>query len=129
MYSLNIKTVPSQTIQFSKSTWLNSIWPIDRTQSGATTLNQSGPGSEGNKGIPHIPQNSNITGASLSDLVCYPGHSFGCLTPLQRYSQCILLPQVTGRSVLLGGIYYQSWQHWNHKTANKIATPLKWPSA
>ena len=36
------------------------------------------PGSDGNKGVLHIPQNSNITEASPSDcLVSYPGHSLG----------------------------------------------------
>ena len=54
----------------------SSIWSIDKTLSGATTLGQSEPGSNGNKGVPHIPQSSNITGTSPSDcLVSYPGHS------------------------------------------------------
>ena len=48
----------------------SSIGPIDRTISGATTLSQSGPGSNGNEGVLHSK-----TGASLSDsLVSYPGH-------------------------------------------------------
>ena len=52
------------------------IWPIDRTLSGATTLGQSGPGSDGNEGVLHIPQSYNITGPSLSDcLASYTGHS------------------------------------------------------
>ena len=56
----------------------SSIWlPIDRTLSGVTTPGQSGPGSDGNEGVFHIPQSSSITGASPSDcLVLYPGHSF-----------------------------------------------------
>ena len=55
----------------------SSIWPIDRTQSGATTPGQIGPGSNGYEGVPHNPQSRNITGASLSDcLVSYPRHSF-----------------------------------------------------
>ena len=55
-----------------------SIWPIDRALSGATALGQSGPGSDGNKGVLHIPQSSTITGALLSDcLVSYPGQSLG----------------------------------------------------
>ena len=67
------KTVPSQTIQFSTSTQFSSIWSIDRTLSG-----QSGPGSDGYKGVLNIPQSSSITGTSSSDcLVLYPGHSFG----------------------------------------------------
>ena len=55
-----------------------SIWPIDRTLSGATDLRQKGPGSDGNKGVPHIPQSSSITGASSSNsLLSYPGHTLG----------------------------------------------------
>ena len=39
-------------------------------------LGQSGPGSNGNEGVLHIPQSPNITGTSPSDcLVLYPGHS------------------------------------------------------
>ena len=34
----------------------NSIWPIDSTLSGATTLGQSGPGSDDNEAVLHIPQ-------------------------------------------------------------------------
>ena len=55
-----------------------SIWPIDRTLSGATTPNLSGPGSNGNEGVLCIPQNSIITGPSTSNcLMSYPGHSLG----------------------------------------------------
>ena len=51
----------------------SSIWLIDRTLSSFTTLGQSRPGSDGNKEVFHIPQNSHITGVSLSDgLVSYP---------------------------------------------------------
>ena len=49
-----------------------SVWPIDKTQSGATTLRQSRPGSDGNGGVLRIPQSSSITAASLSDcLITY----------------------------------------------------------
>ena len=68
---LYILTVLFQIIQFSISTQFSSIWPIDRILSGATTPEQSGPGSDGN-------QSSKITEASPSDcLVSYLGHSFG----------------------------------------------------
>ena len=68
---LYIKTVLFQSTQFS------SIWHIDRTLSGATTLSQSGPGSD-DKGVNHIPQSTSINGALPSDcLVSYPGHSLG----------------------------------------------------
>ena len=60
-------------LQFKMSN--SSIWPIDRTLSGATTLSQSGPRSDGNEVILCIPQSSSITGASPSDcLMLYAGH-------------------------------------------------------
>ena len=75
---LNVKTVLFQTIQFSISTQFNSIWPIDRTLSGATTPGLSGPGSDGNEGMLCILQSSSITGTTPSDcLVSYLGHSLG----------------------------------------------------
>ena len=50
----------------------SSIWPIDRTLSGATTPGQSGPGSDVNEGVLYILQSSSITGTSPSDyLVSY----------------------------------------------------------
>ena len=56
----------------------SSIWPIDRTLSGATTLVQIGPGSDRNEGVPGFPQSSGITEASPSDcLESYAGHSLG----------------------------------------------------
>ena len=42
----------------------SSIWPVAETLSGATTPGQSAPGSDDNEGVLHIPQSSNITGAS-----------------------------------------------------------------
>ena len=53
-----------------------SVWPIDRTQSGATTPSQSGPRNDGNEGVPRILQRSSITGTLPSEcLVSYTGHS------------------------------------------------------
>ena len=53
----------------------SSVWPIDRTLSGATTLGQSGPGSNDNAGVLCIPQSSSITRASPSDCwMSYPRH-------------------------------------------------------
>ena len=71
---------------FSLSLNACSIWPIDRTLLGATTPGQSGPGSDGNEGVLHIPQSSSITGASSSDcLMSYLRHLIReGLTPLQR---------------------------------------------
>ena len=45
----------------------------------------SGPGSNGNEGVLHIPQSSSTTEASPSDcLVSYPGHLLGGVLPLCR---------------------------------------------
>ena len=44
----------------------SSIWLIDRTQSGASTPNQSRWRSNGNEEVLRIPQSSSITEASLS---------------------------------------------------------------
>ena len=58
------------------SAQFSSIWPIDWTLSSVTTPGQSGPGSDGNKGVFPIPQSPSITEASPSDcLVSYPGYS------------------------------------------------------
>ena len=48
------KPVLFRAIQFSISTQFSSIWPIDRSLSGAATLGQSGLGSDG------IPQSSSF---------------------------------------------------------------------
>ena len=75
---LYIYSVLFQTVQFNRSTQFSSTWPINKTLWSATTLGQSGSGSDGNKGVLRIPQISSITGASQSDcLVSYPGHSLG----------------------------------------------------
>ena len=75
---LHTNTVLFQAIQFSISTQFSSIWPINRTLSGATTLGQSQPGSDGNERVLSIPQSSSITGTLPSDcLVSYLGHSLG----------------------------------------------------
>ena len=72
------KTVLFQVIQFSISTHFSSIWPINWTLTGATTPEKSGPVSDGNEGVLHIPQRSSITGNLPSDcLVSYPGHLLG----------------------------------------------------
>ena len=90
-----------QVIQFSISTQFHSIWPIDRTLSGATTPGQSRPGSDGNEGVLHIPESSSITGTSASDcLVSYPGHSLGRgqSYPLRREAVSVLYsPSWMGR--------------------------------
>ena len=85
------QTIVFQTIQFSISNLISSIQVIDRTLSGATAPGQSGPVSDGNKVVLHIPQRPSITGTSPQDcLVLYPRHLLGGLIPLQRSSRCIL---------------------------------------
>ena len=70
------KAVLFQTIQFNISTQFSSIWRIGRTLYSTTPRSLKGPGSDGNKGVLHIPQSSSITGAWLSDcLVSYLGYS------------------------------------------------------
>ena len=55
----------------------SSILPIDGVLSGATTLGQSGPGSNSNEWVLRIPQSFSITEASpLDGLMSYPGHSW-----------------------------------------------------
>ena len=81
---LNDQTVLFLTIQFNINHLFalslnvkSSIWPIDRTLSGATSPGQSGPGSNGNEGVLCIPQSSSITRTSPSDcLMSYPGHTW-----------------------------------------------------
>ena len=111
-----LKTVLSEAVQFSWSKQFkcqnssissNSVyhtyivyfyWPIDRILSGANIPGHSGPGSEGCEGVLRIPQNSIITGTSLSDyLVSYRRQSLGDITPLQGRCRCILQIQQTGQ--------------------------------
>ena len=61
--------VCTQLNGFNYTKWLqSSIWSIDETLTGITTSGQSGPGSNGNDEVLHIPQNSR-TWAFLSDAV------------------------------------------------------------
>ena len=76
------KTVLFQAIKFSTSTQFSSIWPIDKTLSGATTPGQNWPGSNGNKGVLRIPQSSSITttspfGGARSVMVIVVGNGHG----------------------------------------------------
>ena len=62
-----------------------------RALPGAPTPGQSGPGSNSNEGTLRIPRSPSLTGTTPSDcLASYPRHILVGLTPLQRYSQCIL---------------------------------------
>ena len=56
--------------------WLSkSIWLIGGILTGITTLGQSRPGSNGNKGAHYIPQSSRTEAALSGRLLSYPGHS------------------------------------------------------
>ena len=112
--SLIVKTVLFQVIQFNRSKQFTSIWPIDRTLSGATTPGQSTPGSNSYDGVLCILQSSSITGISPSDcFLSYPEHSLWSLTPLQRSSRCILQHQTIGQLEVWG----------MHSTASRILHP------
>ena len=60
------------------------------------SLDQSGPGNNGNEGLLHIPQSSRTVVLPSDDLVSYSGNLLGSLTPLQRYSWGILQSQLSG---------------------------------
>ena len=86
----------------------SSIWPIERILLSATTPDWSELGSDGNKVVLCILQNSSITGTSRSNcFLSYPGHSLGSLTPQQRCSWFIQLLQLTKRIILCKKIYLQ----------------------
>ena len=111
------KTVLFLAIRFSISTQFSSILPIDRTLSGATTLSQSGPGSNSNEGVLRIPKISSITKTSPSDCsVSYQDTRCrgGGLSSLQRSSRCILQPQPTGEiwfvlKSVMGKMFLKNW--------------------
>ena len=86
-----MKSVIFQTIQFSISTQFSSIWHVDRSLSEATTLGQSGLGSDGNDGVHCIPQSSRITGTLTSDcLMSYSEYSCGGgVLHLRRNAVCV----------------------------------------
>ena len=70
---------------------------MERTLSSSTSPSQSDGGSDGNEGVLRISQSSSITGASPSNcLMSYQDTHERSLIPLQRCSQCILQPQLTG---------------------------------
>ena len=50
----------------------SSIWPIDKTLSGAC---QSGPRSNNNEGVLHIHQSSRDGDSPSDSFLSYPGHS------------------------------------------------------
>ena len=66
-FSLAYLNSSFQAIQLSIRTHFSSIWPIHSILSGATIPDQSGPGSDGNEGVPRIPHSFRITETSQSD--------------------------------------------------------------
>ena len=75
------------------------VWPGRRSIYNTTTPGQSGPGSNGNEGVPpHCPDllNGNLT--TRYSLASYTGHSLAgeILTPLQICTPCILLFHLVG---------------------------------
>ena len=62
----------------------SSIWLIDSTLTGTTTLSHGGLESNSNKGVLHIPQSSRIGALPSDGLVPYPGHSLSAVLILCR---------------------------------------------
>ena len=93
-----------------------SIWPIDRTISGATTPGHSAPGSNGIEGVLRIPQSPNITETSPSGcLVSYPGHSFAGWVPLCWDAVCVFYSpgQLGNTNLLFSRIYLGEVKFWD----------------
>ena len=59
-----------------------SIWPIDKTLSGATISGQGGPASNVNEGVLHIPQIYKAGALLFDGLMSYPGHILVGVLPL-----------------------------------------------
>ena len=90
---LNVKTVLFQAIQFSISTQFSSIWPIDRTLSGATTPGQSEPGVMAINEYSAFPIVPALREPHHQIVLCHiQGTRKWSLT---RCSQCILQPPLT----------------------------------
>ena len=84
----------------------SSIGPIDRTLSGATTLGQSGPGSNGNEEVFHIPEAVALLEPQHQMVLCHIQDTLRegrGLIFLQRYSQCISQSQLTGLNYFVEG--------------------------
>ena len=101
-YSFCLQILKCQNFYFKQfslaKVQFSSIWSIDRTLWWQWM------------GTPHIPQNFSITGAWPSNcLVSYPGHLLERgLTLLQKSSQYILQPQLTGQNLFVLNLHYSS---------------------
>ena len=93
----------------------NSIWPIDRTLSGATTLGQSGPGSGSNEGVLHIPKSSRSGDSPPDYFESYPGHALGggVLRLCRGAVGVFYSPSRLGFLALMRNT-------WNHTTVSKL---------
>ena len=85
------------------------IWPIDRTLSGATTLGQSGPGSDGNEEGHYW----NLSIRLFSVISRTHVRGGGGLTPQQMCSQCILQAQPTRQT---------TWEFTTYSKAGSLVT-------
>ena len=92
----------------------SSIWPIDRTLSGATTLGQSGPGSNDNEGVLCILQSSSITGVSQSDCLM-SGHLLrGSYLSAEMLAVYSTAPTNWVRTYLNQALWPWRWKGWRH---------------
>ena len=88
----------------------NSIWSMDKTLSGANTLDQSGPGSNSNEEVLHIPHNSSIIEISPSDcLMSYPEHSLLGLGVLYYQSVYCTAPAIWANVIMIIDVVYDKW--------------------
>ena len=106
--------------------------PLIGPLSGATTPDQSGPGSDGNEGVLHIPQSSIINGASLSDCLVAYRHSLEEVLPVYSPSQlgnvavCVIIIVVWVRSKIFQLRILQKYSFYLKKdTCAKIPIYLK----
>ena len=102
--------------------WLkSSIWPIDGTLSGLTTLSQSGPESNSNEEVLQISQSSRTWASPSDGLVSDPRHSSrGDHTSLPRYSWHILQLQPTELFLISWSEFKSECEHWyGYKTFHK----------
>ena len=73
-----------------------SIWPIEETLTGTTTLGLSRPGSNDNEGYYTFPQSSRTEASPSDSLVIYPGHSLG----MGSYSSAEMLTGLKDKFIL-----------------------------
>ena len=93
MSQTSLVSVQLNVLEYSK--WLYTfIWPIDWTLTGTTTPRQSGPESNDNEGVLHIPQSSRTEVSPSDSFVSYPGHSWWggayCTAPANRVIACLV---------------------------------------